>query len=255
MSFSLLAKKALSVVLLPPLLPLLCCAAGLLLMRSKPRIGRSLAWGGLLLALGLSTPATVALLVRPLEQIPVLHSESLAKAEAIVILAGGARRFQPEYGGPGPNRLSHERLRYGARLARESGLPLLLSGGAPPERVAEAELMATVLREDFGLTPRWVETASLDTADNASYSAAILREAGIRRIVLVTHAIHMRRSLGEFKGQGLEIHPAPTGFLHDETDAHGVFYYLPGATAAYNGWYASHEWVGLLAQRLKGWRG
>lgn len=251
MPLSFLLKKVIAALLLPPLMPLLCCAAGLLLMRRRPHLGRTLTWSGLLLAILFSTPATLAWLIAPLEDVPVLQQENLEQAEAIVVLGAGARRFLPEYAGPVPNRLALERLRYGARLARASGLPVLLTGGAPTGTVPEATLMAASLREDFGVTPRWLEVESLDTADNARLSAVLLREAGIHRIVLVTHAAHMRRSIGEFAAQGLAVVPAPTGFLHDPQDAKELFYYVPGATAAYHGWYAAHEWVGLLAQQLR----
>ena len=250
-SLTFLLKKLLSVLLLPPLLPLLWIAAGLLLLRKYPRLGRGVAWGGLLLALLLSVPAAVNLLTAPLEDVPVLQREDLQRAEAIVILGAGQRRHMPEYGGPTPNRLALERLRYGARLARSSRLPVLVSGGAPTGYVAEADLMAACLREDFGVAPRWVEVRSLDTAGNAHYSASLLQAENIRRIVLVTHAAHMRRAQGEFESQGFEVIAAPTALLSDSSIGEEFFDYLPGATAAYAGWYALHEWIGLLAQALR----
>ncbi|MDP2811881.1 MAG: YdcF family protein [Rhodocyclaceae bacterium] len=243
MPFPFLLKKILSVLLLPPVMPLLCIVAGLLLMRRRPRLGRGLAWGGLALILLFGTPATVDLLVSPLEDVPVLQEKDIEGAQAIVILGAGYRRYMPEYGGPTPNRLALERLRYGARLARHSGLPVMVSG--------EAELMAESLRQDSGIAPRWLEGTSLDTAGNARHSAELLLPEGFRRIVLVTHAAHMRRAAAEFAAQGFEVIPAPTGFLVDRGDDEGFFYYVPGATAAHSGWYAAHEWAGLLVQKLR----
>jgi len=241
-----LLKKYVSILLLPPTLPLLCSAIGLLLVRRRPRIGLTLAWGGLLLTWCLSTPAFVRLLTTPLENVPVLSAEKLMRGEAIVILGAGAHRHMPEYGRSGPTRLALERLRYGARLARHSGLPVLLSGEVGP--------MADVLENDFSIAPRWRESGSLDTADNARRSAAILVKAGVRRIVLVTHAAHMRRALGEFGMHGIEVIPAPTAFLsmreRDDTDLEYVDY-LPGPSAAFTAWYALHEWLGLAALELR----
>lgn len=244
-----LLKKFISALILPPGGWLLCILLGLLLMRRRLRLGRLLAWGGVVLAWLSSTPAFVNLLVAPLEDVPVLQARDLARAEAIVILGAGEYRHVPEYGGGSvPNRLALERLRYGARLARASGLPVLLSG--------ESEPMADVLRRDFGITPRWLEGGSLDTQDNATHTVPILARAGIRRIVLVTHAVHMRRALAEFAltGSDIEVIPAPLGFLSRQ--GNGVpepafLDYLPGPTAAYAAWYAAHEWVGLLALRLR----
>jgi uncharacterized SAM-binding protein YcdF (DUF218 family) len=249
--FLFLLKKLLSVLLLPPLLPLLVIAGGLLCYRRQPGVGKTLAWGGVFVGLLLTTPAGVDLLSAPLEQIPVLQPADLRRAQAIVILGGGQRLHMPEYGEPAPNRLTLERLRYGARLARQSGLPVLVSGGAPQGIAGEAVAMARCLREDFNVAPRWQEVRSLDTADNARFSAEILRAAGIHRIVLVTHAAHMRRAKNEFSAQGLEVIPAPTGFFYQSSAGSEFSDYLPAATAAYAGWYTLHEWLGLLAQAVR----
>jgi uncharacterized SAM-binding protein YcdF (DUF218 family) len=246
---SFLLKKFLSALLLPPAGWLLCIALGLLLLRRRPYLGRALAWGGLLLAWLTSTSAFVSLIIAPLEDFPVLHERDLARAEAIVILGAGAHREAPEYGGRAtPTRLALERLRYGARLARDSGLPLLVSG--------ESEPMADTLRRDFGVTPRWLEGRSLDTQDNAVNTVRILAAAGIRRIVLVTHAIHMRRALAEFaQASGdIEVIPAPLGFFsrqRDDEPEPAFRDFLPGPSAAFAAWYAAHEWAGLLALRLR----
>lgn len=249
-----LLKKFLSVVLLPPLLPLLLIVTGLLCYRRHPRLARLLAWGGVLFGVLLTTPAGVDLLSAPLERVPVLQKADLSRAQAIVILGGGQRLVMPEYGRPAPNRLTLERLRYGAWLARQSGLPLLVSGGAAPGLPGEALAMARSLREDFQITPRWLEAKSLDTEDNARFSAALLKPAGIQRIVLVTHAAHMRRAKNEFVAQGFEVISAPTAFFTNSSAGTEFIDFLPGATAAYAGWYTLHEWLGLLAQSVQGIR-
>lgn len=239
-------KKLIAALLLPPLLPLLCILAGLLLLRRRPRLGRVLAWGGLLFIWLFSTPIFVDRLVAPLEDIPVLGATDLQRGEAIVILGAGRHRFKPDYGGPTVNRMGLERLRYGARLARASGLPVMVSGEADP--------MAEALRKDFGIVARWREGDSLDTAGNARYSAEILQREGIQRVVLVTHAFHMRRSLAEFSATGIEAIPAPTGFLGSfGSDVPDLWFrdWLPGAEAAQSGALAAHEWVGLLALKVR----
>ncbi len=246
---SFVLKKFVSALFLPPGGLLLCILVGLLLMRRRPRLGRLFAWGGMTLAWLMSTPAFVNPIVAPLEDVPVLQERDLMRAEAIVILGAGAYRHLPEYGGgSAPNRLALERLRYGARLARASGLPVLLSGEIGP--------MADVLRNDFGIAPRWLDGAALDTQDNAANTLAILERAGIRRIVLVTHAAHMRRALAEFARLpgDLEVIPAPLGFLSrqgHELQEMAFLDYLPSPTAAFAAWYAAHEWAGLLALRLR----
>lgn len=244
-------KKLLAALLLPPLMPLLLVALGLLLLRRFPSLGRGLAWGGLLLAVLLSFPPVVNELASHVEEMPVLSATDLQQAQAIVILGGGVRRHAPEYGQPIPNRLTLERLRYGARLARQSGLPVLVTGGAIGGRPPEAMAMAEALSQDFGVTPRWLEAQALDTADNARFSAQMLKQEGVEHVVLVTHAVHMQRSLAEFRHYGLKPIAAPLGFLSDPAERSSFLDYLPSAGSSYTAWMTLHEWLGQLAQRLR----
>ncbi len=243
-------KKLVALALLPPLLPLLVIVTGLLLLRRRPRIGLGLAWSGIALQLLLAFPPAVGLLLGPLETAPLLSPDVARSAQAIVILGAGKRDYAPEFGGETVNRLALERLRYGARLARETGLPVLVSGGAPTGDVAEALLMKQSLVEDFGITPRWVEAASLDTRDNARLSALQLKTAGVHRVLLVTHAVHMPRALAEFAAQGLDVVPAPTAWLGSHESKDRMLALLTSQNTAYAGWYAVHEWLGLIAYRL-----
>jgi len=248
-----LAKNLVSTLLLPPLLPFALIAIGLLLARRFRRGGEILAWLGLISGLLLCLPTSVTLIAHPLESAPVISSKDLAQAQAIVILAGGRRSRAPEFGGETVSPLTLERIRYGAHLARETHLPLLVTGGAPSKGTPEAELMRRTLVEDFGITPRWVETRSLDTRENATFSAALLGSAGIRRVALVTHALHMRRSVNEFRYAGLNVYPAPTGHATGRAGGEeAALPALPSMSSAYTGWYALHEWLGLLAQKIAG---
>lgn len=245
-------KKFVSIMLLPPLGPMLMIAAGLVLMRRWRRGGLALAWLGLTLALLLALPVTVGWMLRDLERAPVVSTAAMREAQAIVILGAGKRRHAPEYGGETVNRLALERLRYGARLAHKTGLPVLVSGGAPTGEQPEADLMRSALADDFGVAVRWVEGDSLDTQQNARFSAARLRADGVQRVLLVTHAAHMPRAQTAFEAEGLTVIPAPTAWLGgaDTGDHVPGLNDLPGASSAYAGWYAAHEWLGLLAYRL-----
>lgn len=245
-------KKLVSILLLPPLLPFLLIFAGLLIGRRRTRGSSLLVWIGLVVGVALITPVSVGWMLEALEPRVPLQSEQLADAEAIVILGGGRTSDAPEYGGDTVNRFTLERLRYGARLARRSGLPVLVSGGAPGGDIPEAILMKSALEEDFGIRVRWVEASSRDTRQNARYSALQLRASGISRIALVTHAAHMKRAKIEFESQGLQVVSAPTAWQgprggRNEDEALAV---APNPAAAYAGWYAAHEWLGLLAYRL-----
>lgn len=251
-SLTFVAKKLVSIALTPPVLPLLLLFCGLVLWSRKPRIGKPLAWTGFVLALLLSAPYPVNLLVTPLECYPAVKPDQLKTAQAIVILAGGQRRINEEYdNAPSVSHYTLERIRYGAWLAHKTSLPILVTGGAPTGWKAESVLMQESLLVDFHTDVRWVETRSLDTADNARYSALILKQAGIKRIALVSHAAHLRRAVAEFEAVGLEVIPAPMGFMSQGPAGEEFFDLIPGNTSTNTGWYAAHEWLGILAQKIR----
>ncbi len=246
-----LAKKFVSILCMPPLMPVLLTAIGLAVLPFRRRAGLALAWGGVIAGLALMLPTTVAPMVHALEDAPVVSPVQLREAQAIVILAGGRRDYAPEFGGETINRLTVERVRYGVRLARQTELPVLVTGGAPTGGTPEGLLMRRAMVEDYGIAPKWVEWRSRDTEENARNSAPMLRASGIQRIVLVTHATHMKRAEAEFVRQGFTVFPAPTAFLTGTGGSEEVFSLAPSIGAAYSAWYGLHEWCGILWQKLR----
>lgn len=245
-------KKLAAVVVLPPVLPLIPVVTGLLLMHSRPRLGKCLAWSGVVLNVLLITPFSVSWLVKQVEYADALEETAARGAQAIVVLGAGRRTHAPEFGGETVNRLALERLRYAAQLARRSSLPLLVSGGAPRGDTPEALLMQRALEQDYGLQARWVESASRDTRENALFSAEQLEAAGVHRILLVTHAMHMKRARDAFEAAGLEVIPAPTAWLGGgagETGGDQTLVQWPSQNTAYAAWFAMHELLGQLAYR------
>lgn len=245
-------KKLAAVVLLPPVLPLIPIVVGLLLVPSRPRLGKLLAWSGVVLNVLLITPVSVSWLVKQVEYPQPLDEVAARSAQAIVVLGAGRRTHAPEFGGETVNRLALERLRYAALLARRTGLPLLVSGGAPRGDTPEALLMQQALERDYGLRAHWVESASRDTRENAQFSAVHLDAAGVRRILLVTHAMHMKRARDAFVAAGLEVIPAPTAWIgggDGETAGDQALVQLPSQNTAYAAWFAVHELLGQIAYR------
>ncbi|TCS35604.1 uncharacterized SAM-binding protein YcdF (DUF218 family) [Paucimonas lemoignei] len=238
-------------ILLPPLNLVLLTALGLWLARKRPRLGLSLSACTLAILTVFSTGVGARLLARPLEnQNPALTSTANLDAQAIVVLGGGRIWDSPEYGGQDiPKMTTLGRLRYGAYLQRATGLPVLVTGGAPDGRTgSEAEMMARVLQDEMHVPVKWIENASDNTAQNAQYSAKILQEAGIQKIALVTDALHMPRARRAFEESGLTVVPAPTAFA--TTEHTSLKAWLPGATGMQVSYYAMHEWLGLLWYRL-----
>ncbi len=170
---------------------------------------------------------------------------------AVVILAGGLMYDEREPNGPvTPSHYSLQRTLYGVRLAKQTGLKVLVSGGAPPPHtVPEAQAMAQVMFQDLGVKPDWVEAKSLDTRGNARESAQMLLPVGITHVLLVTHAAHMARSRMEFERAGFQVTVAPMGFQAGQGSPSSLAW-LPSASGSVKTWYAVHELVGLLWYRL-----
>lgn len=243
-------------VLLPPLNGLLPALFGLLILSRRPRLGRGLIACGLLLLALQSLPIVAKNLLLPLEnQYAELPRDKLSElpADAVVILGSGRYRKAPEFAGDDDVKaLSLERLRYGALLGRESGKPILVTGGNPDgDGRAEAEVMKIALERDFRIGVRWLEGHSENTRENALYSAQILLPLGIRRVAVVTHAFHMPRAVAAFEAAGFEVVPAPTVFMAGRAPG-TVFDFIPRYDTMRNSGFALHEAVGLLWYRLRG---
>jgi uncharacterized SAM-binding protein YcdF (DUF218 family) len=211
-------KPVLTALILPPAAPLLLALLGVLLATKRRTAGLLVAVAGLVLAWLLSTNGMAVLLApRLMPRIATVQPQDLQDVQAIVVLGGGVIPEAPEYGAaqPGPHTLL--RLRYGAWLAKRTGKPLAFAGGigwaaAGTPTEAEGTVAKRVLRDEYGLTLRWMDDRSRDTAENAAHMAELLRRDRIRRIALVTDATHMARAAAAFSAVGLEVVPAPTNF-------------------------------------------
>ena len=239
-----LLRKALAGLLLPPTGPLILALLGLALLGRRPKLGRTLAWCGVIALFVLSLPVTSHLLLRALDRTPPLDLARAREAQAIVILGGGIRRPAPEFGGETLGRLTLERVRYGAVVARRTGLPVLVSGGAPNRGSTEAALMKRALQNEFGVTVRWEEGLSRDTHANAQQSAALLLPLGIKRVILVAHGFDMPRATAEFAAAGLQVLPAPTHVISSHFDWEHPLHMLPGMNALEGSYYALYELLG-----------
>ena len=148
-------------------------------------------------------------------------SASAAKgAQAIVVLTGGGARNLEA-----------------ARLHRETGLPVLASGGN-----GEAATIKKYLENRLHIPVRWTEEKSRNTEQNARFVAEILAREKIYTIILVTHALHMGRAQMMFVHQGIEVIPAPTGFSSGVNHQRGDF--LPSSEGLKLTLSAFHELIG-----------
>jgi uncharacterized SAM-binding protein YcdF (DUF218 family) len=248
----------LKALLLPPSGPILLGLVALVLLRWRRAAGITLLVVSVVLTYLCSIGLTANLLSRAVETYEPVTTEAIGAGRpgAIVVLGGGIDPQAPEYGHDTVHIRTLGRLRYAARLARQTGLPVLASGGygyAPgiEQEAPEAELMRRVLEEDLGIAAVLVETSSRNTWENAANSAAILKSRGIDTILLVTQAAHMRRSVESFQRVGIKVIPAPTLFFSSRFKFFDPASWIPSAASIYAIYYLSYEWIGLIWYR---WR-
>jgi uncharacterized SAM-binding protein YcdF (DUF218 family) len=186
-------------------------------------------------------------------------------ADAIVILGGGTRnnespRIIPDLSDRG------DRLIYGAKLYQDGAAPkIILSGG----RIqwyggdsSEAESMATILELfDIPRTDMILESRSLNTHDNAIFTKEILQREQLKRILLVTSAAHMSRSLAIFRRAKIDAIPAPADFMVSDRNLiesryskqSRILSLIPTSESLDFTTQALKEYIGMFIYRLRGW--
>lgn len=140
----------------------------------------------------------------------------LESADVIIMLGGGAIRDAQDVDGTGTLCASPaNRLLTAVRLQKKLNLPILLSGGQVySDSGAEALISGRILQTlEVPQEKILLETKSVNTTQNAIFSALILRENNFHKPIIVTSAFHMRRAVLNFRQQGFEVIPCPTDFL------------------------------------------
>jgi len=257
-------SKLLPIFLYPLGLTCLLLLISLILLWKRPRLAAipiilSL---GLLLISGNGWVADGLLRSLEFQNIP---TGELPQAEAIVVLGGAIRPQFP----PRPwVEVSEEgdRVLYAAKLYRENKAPrIILSGGRIDWQGGgspESSDMATMI-QTMGVPKSAIleDPTSLNTRENAVNVKQIMDQQGIRKILLVTSAMHMPRSLRIFQKLGMDPIPAPTDFLSTEREQKEfqsspqaiVLNLLPEAERLRQTTRVLKEYLGVGIYWLRGW--
>ena len=197
----------------------------------------------------LAIPYTPVELAKPLQHYSAIELNKIHpnKHMAIVVLSAGRYFNAPEYGGDTASTISLLRLRYAAKLHQETGIPILLSGGAQAYNAKpDAKLMEEALEQGFQIKARWLENHSANTWQNAVYSIRMLRKDNINTVLLVTSAIHMRRAMFAFKDQNIKVIPAPTYFIQKPNLDKLIYQFIPNRFAFFTSTQCLYEYLGLV---------
>ncbi|MCB1325271.1 MAG: YdcF family protein [Spirochaetales bacterium] len=184
-----------------------------------------------------------------------LRVSEAPQVDAVVILGGAVN---PLIGGETPEfNAAVDRLLTGMdflragksrRIVLSGGSGLLLQRGEP-EAIVLKQWLESRLPRDIEIIS---EDRSRNTAENSQFTARIARERNWARVLLVTSAFHMPRSVACFEQAGLSVIPAPTDYYRADVFA-GPEALFPSASALNVTTMALKEYAGLLAYWLAGY--
>ncbi|WP_353949262.1 YdcF family protein [Sporolactobacillus sp. Y61] len=235
-------------ILPPGLFITLLFVMGIRLFRRRRKLAYLLLGLGLLQYLAF-IPLTGILLLHPLEN--RYAQPAHPDGDVIVMLGGGATLGTPDLNGTGNlGGDAANRLITIVRLYRETGLPVILSGGKVySDSGTEAEIGRRQLIA-MGVPSQKIipENQSITTRTNAENIKRILRQQAFRHPILVTSAYHMPRAVQNFSKLDVSVQPYPTGYLVSRQLKIYPGQFVPGSGR--ETFVALKEYVGLLASLL-----
>lgn len=213
-------------LLMTPALVVLAIAAVTLTPWIFPKIAwkrQLLRLGGALLLMYLfaTFPLTIALASKGL--VAFIPHDPGGKADAIVILGRGEK-------------LRPARVAVAAKLWRDRRAPLIFASG----KGDGGEISDDLKKKGIPESALEKETCSRTTEENALFTASVLQQQGVKKILLVTDPPHMLRSLMTFSSLGFTVFPHPSPLPSNIATANRavmVFY----------------EYIGLVSYGLKGY--
>lgn len=167
--------------------------------------------------------------------------------QAIVVLGAGITVEFGEFEGY-PGGVSLLNVKAAAKVALENPtLPIVLSGGVTDDGISEAVTMQSYLQEDYSLVNQTIlESQSLNTSQNARFTALKLNEVGLKRVILVTQASHMWRSTALFSKYGITPIAYPAWDDYSINNLKWWQKLIPNHAAAVQTQKILHEYIGYF---------
>lgn len=232
--------------IIPPAVNCIVLLAGLLILNRLKSTGRVLIGVSLISLFLLSTDYIASALEVSIQEHPALVLADLPPEQLQTIVVAGASHHDraDEYGYSTPSSVSLVRLHYTANLHRQTGFPVMFTGGQMGQ-VIHSEVLARSFSDEYKIDAHWIETKSRSTDENAKYSAEILLPLGRKSVLLVTHSYHMKRAVKSFQNAGFVVTPAPTMLSH-KLDINNWRYWIPGASGLQRSSNVVYEYFALV---------
>ncbi len=224
----------------------------------KEKLRKRLRVAGLVILLVFTNPWLITKLIYAWE-VPPVKSESIVQPSDVGIVLGGSMRYYD----PDMNRVvyssSVDRLLQAMQLYHDGKIKkILLSGGSGfvnYQDWKESGLIAKVLlKSGVKEADILLENGSRNTYENAVNSVAMLKSGKHgNRVLLITSAFHMRRSLMCFEKCAFQVDPFSVdtrSAIHINTLDRII---QPDAECLMQWDLLIHEWVGIVMYKLMGY--
>lgn len=168
----------------------------------------------------------------------LIPTDTTGSADAIVVLGAGL------VGPCEPNLNAMRRVILGVQLWRAHRAPLMFfTGGKPVNMPCAVSVVMSEFAGELGVPAeaRVTEEVSRSTHENAAMSAPLLQQRGVRRVLIVTDRLHMRRAEGTFAAAGFQIERVSVPVYGSHPD--NVSMLMAGL----------REYAALLYYRYRGW--
>ncbi len=244
--------KIFNYIIFPPTIFIVILFIALYYIRKSRRIAVIIIIVDIILLYTLSIGLVGNIILSPLENYTSpINLKEKHHADYIVVLGGGSINSSPEEDGKGslpPEAM--KRALYGVYLAGIIEVPVIFSGGKvfSDETESEADIALRIMKRYTAKKIKFIkEDRSRTTFENAEF---IKKTFNPEKIILVTSAYHMKRSLYSFKRAGIECIPAPTDYKLDNS-GYNFMSFIPTTGGMNSIFIGMKEHVGLLFYKLK----
>ena len=175
-----------------------------------------------------------------------------------IVLGGRTVTFDKKY-----NRRTYhgaiDRLLQAVNLYKKGRIKkILITGGAGNliySKVKEAKLMDSLLRNvKIPASDILIDTMAENTHQNAVYSKIILeKHPGLKKFLLITSSMQMRRAEACFEKEGIHVTPYPTSPINSDSPLNFEYLFIPQASNFMTWDGTIHEMVGYVVYKIMGY--
>jgi uncharacterized SAM-binding protein YcdF (DUF218 family) len=184
-----------------------------------------------------------------------LEARDYPKADAIVVLGGHIQGNRSNWFTPYDKQMVRSRETLAAELFRAQRAPVIvLSGGALEGPVGDTNNMARALIQS-GIPEHAIllETNSQNTFENALLTQKTLSALEKKRVLLVTSALHMPRSMAAFEKQPIIVMAAPLPKQITVPHIRPLNIWQPDSQTLEASRSILKEYMGLFVYWIRGW--